>query len=279
MTPDLERFKELPASLRERARTVRLAGDVPALVVHPDWATPAPVVLWMHGRTVFKELDPGRYLRWVRAGIGACAIDLPGHGERYEAQRTSPRASPGVIAQALGEIDPVVESLFAGEFDGLFRRDALGIGGMSLGGMVTLRRLCDPHPFQAAAVEGTTGDLARLWSGRDFEGQSPLPHHAPEVIEPVDPAQHLDGFEPVPLLALHSEADKLAPWAGQEAFLERLREHYIAVGADPGLIETVTWPETGAPEEHNGFGRFSNDAKNAQTGFFVRTLLGGSSHG
>jgi len=34
----------------------------------------------MHGRTANKELDPGRYLRLIRAGIAVCAIDLPGHG-------------------------------------------------------------------------------------------------------------------------------------------------------------------------------------------------------
>jgi len=82
MKTPIERFSRLPSSLASRAKSVRF-GDVPALLAHPDWETPAPVVLWMHGRTVSKELDPGRYLRWVRAGIAACAVDLPGHGERF----------------------------------------------------------------------------------------------------------------------------------------------------------------------------------------------------
>ena len=29
---------------------------------------PRPTIIWIHGRTVSKELDPGRYLRWLRAG-------------------------------------------------------------------------------------------------------------------------------------------------------------------------------------------------------------------
>lgn len=223
----------------------------------------------MHGRTVHKELDPGRYLRWMRAGIAACAIDLPGHGERLEAGRTEPTASPGVIAEALSEIDGVIESLDGVVFD----KDRMGIGGMSLGGMIALRRLCDPHRFKAAAVEGTTGDLSRLYSARDFgtDGPAPIPHDD-AVVEPVDAARHLTGFKPIPLLALHSETDRTVPWAVQAGFLAMVRERYQSAGADPSLIEVKTWPETGAPYEHAGFGRFSNDAKNAQTEFFRRTL-------
>ena len=46
----------------------------------------------------------------------------------------------------------------------------------------------------------------------------------------------------------------------------------LTTADDPSMIETVTWPETGAPYEHAGFGRYSNDAKNGQTEFFSRTL-------
>lgn len=64
----------------------------------------------------------------------------------------------------------------------------------------------------------------------------------------------------------------MVPWAIQERFLDTLRKHYRAIGADPDLVETTTWAETGAPQEHAGFGRFSNDAKNLQTEFFTRHL-------
>jgi hypothetical protein len=40
----------------------------------------------------------------------------------------------------------------------------------------------------------------------------------------------------------------------------------------PSLIESHTWPTTGAPEEHVGFGKVSNDAKNIQTAFLARHL-------
>ncbi|MGA1392385.1 MAG: hypothetical protein ACO38W_04430, partial [Phycisphaerales bacterium] len=57
---------KLPASLAARTRDVRLVGDsVPALLVDPvrNGDGPPPALLWMHGRTVARFLDPGRYLR------------------------------------------------------------------------------------------------------------------------------------------------------------------------------------------------------------------------
>src|SRR5690349_9852731 len=99
----MSRFSQFPSHLAQRSRTYRF-GDVPVLLAHPDWLTPAPTVLWLHGRTATKELDPGRYLRWVRAGIAACAIDLPGHGERSDAKLQTSDATPGVTSTAVGEI-------------------------------------------------------------------------------------------------------------------------------------------------------------------------------
>lgn len=260
-----ERFTRLPAYLAERARTVRF-GDVPALVAHPDWKTPAPVMLWLHGRTARKELDAGRYLRWVRAGIGACAIDLPGHGERFEEGLQGADATMSVLRQAVGEIDGVVEALRAGAYGAVFDAARFGAGGMSAGGMAALRRLCDEHPFRCAAVEGTTGSFDAMPGYAE--------RHDPAMLEQLDPLRHVEGWRPIPVLALHSEADRMVPVSGIRAFVERLRARYAEVGADIGLIEFKTWPETGAPEEHLGFGRYSNDAKNLQTEFLRDRLLG-----
>jgi alpha-beta hydrolase superfamily lysophospholipase len=272
----IERFSKLPASLAEKSRTVRLQpGDIPALLCHPDWLTPAPTMIWMHGRTANKELDAGRYARWLKVGIAAVAVDLPGHGERAgksggdEGLEGAPETLK-VLSRMIAEIDLIVESIADPIWQGVFDLDKLGIGGMSLGGMAALRRLCDPHEFQCAAVECTTGDL---WSLYRPEGPRPWGQtFNAAAVAPFDPLPHLAGFRPIPLLALHSEADRIVLWPIQRAFLEKLRERYAAAGADPALVEWKTWPTTGAPEEHSGFGRVSNDAKNAQTNFLARTL-------
>jgi alpha-beta hydrolase superfamily lysophospholipase len=268
----IDRFAKLPTSLAEKARSVRLGRDahIPALLIHPDWISCVPTVIWMHGRTAYKEIDAGRFVRWMKAGFAAVSIDLPGHGERRDPRESDASAAIDILAAVIPEIDQVVESLADPVWQNAFDLDRMGVGGMSLGGMATLRRLCDPHHFLCAAVECTTGDLTGLYAETG-------PHpwgttYPPQVVAPFDAQLHLGGFAPIPLLSLHSEADRIVPAALQRNFLDRLRAHYTAQGASPDLIEFHTWPTTGAPHEHSGFGRVGNDAKNLQTDFLIRRL-------
>lgn len=268
----IERFAKLPRALEEQTKFLRLGPKrVPALLASPNWDEPAPVVLWMHGRTVDKTLDPGRYLRWIRNGVAACAVDLPGHGERLDDAMHSPSKTLYVVEQMIEEIDSIVEALSEPAFEGAFDLDRIGIGGMSAGGMATLRRLCEPHGFRCAAVESTIGDFSVM----------PYAEYFPkELIERLDPIRHLDGWTPTPLLALHSEKDEWAPVEGMRRFMKQVRQRYDGKGArtgetpvPPSAVQFVTWPETGAPNEHAGFGRVANDAKNLQTDFFVKWLI------
>jgi len=269
-TPD-DRFKGLPRSLIEKSRITRLGADVPALVAHPGGGEPCPWVLWLHGRTVYKELDPGRYARWVRAGIGAVAIDLPGHGQRFEEGAHAPERTVEIVSRALGEIDGVLDDVRS---LGMFDMDRAAMGGMSAGGMVTLRRLCDPHPFVAATVEGTSGDLTRLYFPEAGDPDTGIARaaHDPVEVERIDPSAHLDGFEPIPLLALHTTGDEMVPFEVQNRFLDRLRGHYERRGADPSMVELESFENTGAPGEHAGFGKDASRAKDTQLAFLSRVL-------
>lgn len=191
-----------------------------------------------------------------------------------DAAMQTPERSLDLIEAGVAEVDGIVRALAESEWAGVFDFNRLGIGGMSAGGMITLRRLCDPHPptgFRCAAVEATTGNLGALY--HPTTGRRWMVDHPVDRIAALDPMQHLESWSPIPLLALHSEADAIIPVEGQRQFVEVLRERYRKAGADPGLVEWMTWPTTGAPEEHIGFGRVSNDAKNAQTAFFKRWLL------
>ncbi|MDQ7014706.1 MAG: alpha/beta fold hydrolase [Planctomycetota bacterium] len=288
------RFAAFPRALAAQARTARLGPSrIPALLVHPDWQTPAPTLIWLHGRTVSKELDPGRYLRLLRAGIASVAIDLPGHGEREGPSLHAPKHTIEVVTQAVGEIDQVVAALTAptaptdptdptdparaeptDAFEpGVFDTTRLALGGMSAGGMVTLRRLCDPHPFSAALVEGTSGRLADLYFPPEGTARTPWPiDHPRAAVDAIDPSQHLETWRPIPLLAISATTDRVVAFETQQRFLDDLRAHYAGQGADPGLVELQTYADTGAPEEHAGFGKFGNNAKNTATGFLVRCL-------
>ncbi|MCL4220129.1 MAG: alpha/beta fold hydrolase [Phycisphaerales bacterium] len=265
------RFHELPRFLAERSRFTTL-GPAPALLAHPDWESEAPVLLWMHGRTAHKELDPGRYTRLLRAGIACCAIDLPAHGQRRDERSDDPAHSIALVDQTVGEIDMIVSTLARLE-GGRFNTSRMGIGGMSMGGMVALRRLCEPHPFVAAAVDASCGNLSELYFPADGSpGPWKVSHDRAEVAR-VDPSQHLAGWTPIPLLAVHSRGDRVVPWQAQEKFLDQLADHYRQVGADPGLIERCVFDKTGAAMEHLGFGTHATEAKNTQAEFLARHLL------
>lgn len=251
---------------------MRLGDDVPALVVHPDFQTPCPWVLWLHGRTVYKELDPGRYNRWVRAGIGAVAIDLPGHGERFVPGAHSPERTVDTLTRCIPEIDGVLASI---KELGCFDMSRAAMGGMSAGGMITARRLCDPHPFLGASLECTTGDLLGLY----FPDQQPSGdgiwriHHDREQVEAIDTPTHIEGFEPIPILAMHNVGDELIPIQTQRTFLESLRSHYSDSNKDPELIKLIEFENTGAIQEHSGFGKFASKAKDLQLEF-LKGLFG-----
>jgi dienelactone hydrolase len=232
------------------------------VVVPPDKDAPCPVVLWMHGRTVTKELDPGRYLRWMRAGIGVCAVDLPGHGERHDDELQRPERAYDVAERMLEEIDGVLGALWSLD---LFDADRVGIGGVSGGGLAALARLCEPHRFACAAVEATCGSWASLRGQPIFA--------APETwarARALDPIGRLGQWREIPLQVIHARHDEWMPASAQREFTGALRERY----RDPALVELIEYERTGAPYEHVGFGSMAADAKSRQLAFFRRWLIG-----
>lgn len=230
-------------------------------------------MIWMHGRTVSKELDPGRYLRWIRAGIAACALDLPCHGERFvEGMQGSDRAL-GVIEQMAGEIDGVLADLAHPRWRGAFDTRRVGVGGMSAGGMATLIRLCAPHRFVCAAVESTAGDfraMARFPAFATEGGRDP----GGARLSRLNPASHLDAWRPIPLLAMHSEADEWVPIDAIRRFSNTLSMRYKEAGLPDDWLTLKTWDRTGAPNEHAGFGKVAAEAKDIQVRWLERWLVG-----
>ena len=248
----------LPQGIRRVARTTAI-GDVPCLLIPAESSTPhrkAPLLVWMHGRTANKELDPGRYLRVMRSGINICAVDLPGHGERYEDDMDAPARVVDIVLQMSAEIDTVT----LGALDAL-QADAgnVAIGGMSAGGMAAIHRLCSVHQFKAAVLEATTGDWSNLasWSHLDDAARTRATQ--------ADPMRQIATWRPIPVCAVHSRGDQWIPFAGQQRFFEQLRMR----GGD---IHLHAFQDTGAPHEHVGFGRYAAQVKELERDFLARTL-------
>ena len=251
-------FEALPQAIRRTARIEQLA-DIPCLLIPPQGGaspTGAPMLLWLHGRTACKELDPGRYLRLMRSGIAVCAVDLPGHGERHGAHMDDPARVVDIVLQMADEIDAVTWAAI----DALgVNADRVALGGMSAGGMAAIARLCLPHRFRALTLEATSGDWSSLasWSHLDDQARA--------LATERDPIRHLEGWRPLPVLAVHARGDQWIPWSGQQRFLELLRTRGCAV-------QTEVFDETGALHEHVGFGRYAAQVKETQRAFLVNTL-------
>lgn len=262
LSPMSDLLQAFTPSLRERVQLGRL-GDAPALLAHPDPTGGAPravpLLLWLHGRTVRKEIDSARFLRLSRAGVACLAIDLPGHGERLDPALQEPDALPELLAAGVAELDSVLEALWSSDWAPLVDRERLAIGGMSVGGMIALRRLCDPHPFRCAAIESSCGDFQAAGAERLLKAQ----------LAGLDPIQHLANWRAeLPLLALHSERDEICPLIGIRSFTDALQARY----SEPERVSLVTWPETGAPKEHAGFGRKAHAARVALVEFLKEHL-------
>ena len=252
------RFDTLPSRLQECSIQIEIAG-VPCLIVRNDDAN-RPFLFWMHGRTADKELNPGRYLRCVRRGIHVCAVDLPGHGQRFDKTLQGRHRILDVILQMTNEIDGVLEGL--GEIGG-FDVTSCALGGMSAGGMVAITRLLRPHEFRAAVLEASGGAWSHLLStpfcNKTFK----------DTLEAMDPMKHLESWRDIPTIAFHSRHDAWIPFATESEFIDAIKEQ----SSNPGEIELVAFDHTGAPDEHMGFGRESAFVKEAQVNFLARHLL------
>lgn len=266
----------LPSSLRANTTITRLGPDVPALVtIPPETETPVGALLWMHGRTAFKELDNGRYLRLMRAGIASVALDLPGHGERSEPGRDRHTVTPGVIAQMHEELPEVLADLRSNH--ARIDSDRLIIGGMSAGGMVAARACFDSKStFRGLIMESSTGWLRKLYDSDirtpdGYEGKVEHTGDTASLVEHIDTMHQVNQapelWPTLPMLALHSQTDQTVPIDCQAGFIDRLKAIYQDRGEAPGLITLHTWPETGAPYEHAGFGKVASKAKGLVTEF------------
>lgn len=226
------------------------------MVLPESSSTPPPALLWLHGRQANKEIDPGRALRLLRAGIGFIGVDLPGHGERTVASYQTVEGTLQTILEMSQELDDVHAAMVT---DLPVNPEQIAIGGMSAGGMAAAHRLVTPHPYQAMLMEASTGNWAAQAHRPMFQ---PL---TPEALQSEDPMARLATWTPIPVLAQHSRLDEWIRFEGQSAFLEALREHNAG-----HPVDLQAYDRTGALKEHIGFGKYGAQAKDLCRDFLLR---------
>jgi fermentation-respiration switch protein FrsA (DUF1100 family) len=187
-------------------------------------------------------------------------LDLPGHGERFDAELQTPEAAMTVITTMAEELDGVLMDLARSDSFDLTRS---AIGGMSGGGMAAICGLTNEHPFSSAILEAACG----AWL--DASGGSTLrwPAEA-NLIAEHDPTAHLDDWREIPILAVHARGDRRVPFDAQMAFLDLLRDRY----EQPEVIKVLALDDTGAIDEHVGFGKHSANVKAREVAFLTEHL-------
>jgi len=189
-----------------------------------------------------------------------CAVDLPGHGARFdESLQTSDRILE-VVLQMAHEIESVLSGL--SNFEG-FDMNAAALGGMSAGGLVAILHMLREHPFRAAVLEATGGSWEPL---RNLPMCKTL---SDEEFDTLNPINRLDGWRDIPVVAFHSRQDAWMPFRAESDFIDAIKKR----SSFPEDIELVAFDHTGAPEEHMGFGRETAFVKEVQVDFLAKHIL------
>ena len=179
---------------------------VPAILLLPDAAGPAPGVLLLHGYSSRREhMAEGVGTALLARGIASLSIDLPLHGTRADPLQAQAARNPmalfGLWRQALSEAKLAAKYLGARrEID----RDRLAIAGYSLGSFLAVLLAADDPSLRAVV----------LAAGGDLPAGTPLAAVARAVADPIRAVKKLRGR---PLLMVHGKTDRTMRPAQAEA--------------------------------------------------------------
>lgn len=187
----------------------RAGGDaVPAVLLLPDAAGPAPGVLMLHGYSSRKEhLADSLGPSLLAHGIASLSVDLPLHGSRGDTMQMqsmrNPLAMMGLWRQARGE-----SALAAGYLRARAEVDAgrTAVLGYSLGSYLAAQLAADDRHLRALVVA----------AGGDLPDGTPLSAIARTVADPLRAVRKLAGR---PLLVVHGKNDRtVRPAQAQRLF-------------------------------------------------------------
>lgn len=196
--------------------------DIPTLqVVSESLAqSPLPTVIYYHGFNGEKESSLTIAYKMAEKGIRVILPDAPLHGERGVSDEPVEhgRTFWNIVLQTVDELDTIRTYLQAQSF---VIDEKIGLGGTSMGGMITYAALRKYDWIQTAAVlMGTPylSERAVSTAGND--------HELLTKIEQIDITKNINALQERPLFIWHGELDEIVPVEDSRKFYDSLTDYY-----------------------------------------------------
>lgn len=186
---------------------------------------PLPTVIYYHGFNGEKESSLTIAYKMAEKGIRVILPDAPLHGERnnYADEPIDHGATFWeIVLQTINELDNLKQFLYEKNF---VLDNKIGLGGTSMGGMITYAALSKYDWVTAAAVLMGSPYLTKRAHNtltHDNEREAKIL----KELRPLDITENLDSLKERPLFIWHGEKDAIVPVTDSREFFRILTNVY-----------------------------------------------------
>lgn len=184
-----------------------------------------PTVIYYHGFNGEKESSLTIAYKMAEKGLRVILPDAPLHGERgnYADEPIEHGATFWeIVLQTIEELDNIRQFLIEKNY---VLEDKIGLGGTSMGGMITYAALSKYDWIKSAAILMGTPYLtkrAEVTLGNASEQKDQLLHE----VKALDISQQLNLLNDRPIFIWHGEKDEIVPVTDSREFYQTLAETY-----------------------------------------------------
>lgn len=206
----------------------QLIRDIPVLSIFPDTDQLLPLVILVHGFKGAKESNIREGIKLARSGFYVALMDARLHGQRRASNfqqlfaDDNPESGHNfftVVKDTASDISTLVSH---------FREDQrvdssnVGLGGISMGGIITFLSITQEPAIKAAAPLIATPD----WLGLAKHSGDHLSRETMELLSEYSPLNHYQKMPPCPLLIQNATNDPIVPVSGTRKLNDKIRSLY-----------------------------------------------------
>ncbi|HLR22441.1 MAG TPA: alpha/beta fold hydrolase [Pseudogracilibacillus sp.] len=209
--------------------------DIPVLhiVNAQDYDKVLPTVIYYHGYNGEKESSLTLAYKIVEKGYRVILPDCMYHGSRSKGMSNTEfdLAFWDVVMQSIEELADLSDALVE---KGYSTKDRIGIGGTSMGGIISYGALVRYDWIKTAAVLMGTPymtDYAKALikefnKVNEHQVTKEVEHDVMESLSSYDLSLHPNALNNRPLFIWHGEEDKVVPYKYSPSFYESIKEYY-----------------------------------------------------